>query len=56
MPFMDAPPGSLVSGTASKAYGGVIRKLRAITERKLDAEPKWRHRGEELTTGYRKAW
>jgi hydrogenase small subunit len=56
MPFMDAPPGSLVSGAASKTYGGVIRRLRKITERKLDAEPKWRHKGNELTTGYRKDW
>ena len=28
MPFMDAPPGSKVSGAASGAYGGVIRRLR----------------------------
>jgi hydrogenase small subunit len=34
----------------------VIRKLRKITERKLDAEPTWRHKGRELTTGYSKAW
>jgi hydrogenase small subunit len=56
MPFMDAPPGSLVSGAASKTYGGVIRRLRKITERKLDAEPRWRHKGRELTTGYQKVW
>ena len=34
----------------------MIRRLRKITERKLDAEPKWRHKGSELTTGYRKDW
>jgi hydrogenase small subunit len=56
MPFMDAPPGSKVSGTASGIYGGIIRRLRAITERKLDKEPAWRHRGRELTTGFRKSW
>ena len=56
MPFMDAPPGSKVSGAASGAYGGVIRRLRRITERKLDKEPKWRTNGRELTTGYQKSW
>ncbi|MGH3569027.1 MAG: hydrogenase expression protein HypE [Pseudonocardia sp.] len=56
MPFMDAPPGSMVSGAASKAYGGVIRKLRKITERKLDKEPDWRKNSRELTTGYKKSW
>jgi hydrogenase small subunit len=56
MPFMDAPPGSLVSSVASKSYGGVIRRLRKITEKKLDKEPKWRKKGRELTTGYSKVW
>jgi hydrogenase small subunit len=56
MPFMDAPPGSMVSGAASGAYGGIIRRLRKITERKLDKEPTWRSKGTELTTGYQKAW
>jgi hydrogenase small subunit len=56
MPFMDAPPGSKVSGAASGAYGGVIRKLRSITAKKLDQEPKWRHPGRELTTGFTKSW
>ena len=55
-PFMDAPPGSLVSGATSKAVGGVIKRLRKITEKKLDAEPRWRKRGSELTTGYQKVW
>ena len=56
MPFMDAPPGSMISGVASKSYGGVIRRLRKITERKLDKEPSWRAKGRELTTGYQKVW
>jgi hydrogenase small subunit len=34
----------------------MVRSLRGITERTVDKEPKWRHRGEELTTGYRKPW
>jgi hydrogenase small subunit len=53
---MDAPPGSLVSGTTSRAVGGVMRRLRKITERKLDKEPAWRTNGRELTTGYQKVW
>jgi hydrogenase small subunit len=34
----------------------VIRRLRKITERKLDKEPSWRAKGRELTTGYEKVW
>jgi hydrogenase small subunit len=56
MPFMDAPPGSKVSGTASSAYGSLIRRLRNITLRSVDAEPNWRAKGPELTTGYTKPW
>jgi hydrogenase small subunit len=53
MPFMDAPPGSLVSSNASKIYGGVIKTLRNITQHTLNKEPKWRHAGDTITTGYR---
>jgi hydrogenase small subunit len=56
MPFMDAPPGSLVSGTASLAYGSVIRSLRNITLKKTDSEPKWRKKGNQLLTGYKPSW
>ena len=56
MPFMDAPPGSLVSGTASQAYGTVIRSLRNITLKKTDSEPKWRKKGNQLLTGYKPSW
>jgi hydrogenase small subunit len=56
MPFMDEPPGATVSTAASGLYGGVIRGLRGITTRTLNKEPKWRHRGKELTTGYQKIW
>lgn len=52
MPFMDAPPGSEVSTTISKAYGAFIRMLRGVTNRTVNKEPKWRHREPELTTGY----
>ncbi|HEU5474965.1 MAG TPA: hydrogenase expression protein HypE, partial [Actinophytocola sp.] len=56
MPFMDPPPGSRVSAAGSKVYGGVIRRLRKITERKADREPAWRKKGRELTTGYKASW
>jgi hydrogenase small subunit len=56
MPFMDAPPGSRVSSTGSKIYGGVMKRLRKITENKADREPKWRTKGRELTTGYQANW
>jgi hydrogenase small subunit len=57
MPFMDEPPGgkfsSVLSGTL---YGPMIRKLRGITNATLDKETKWRHKGRELTTGYKPRW
>jgi hydrogenase small subunit len=56
MPFMDAPPGSKVSGAASGAYGKVIRRLRAVTLKTVDAEPRWRVKGRELETGYQRPW
>ena len=34
-------------------YGKVIRMLRGITNNTVNKEPKWRHRGASLTTGYR---
>jgi hydrogenase small subunit len=52
MPFMDEPPGARVSTLASGAYGRMIRTLRAITNTAVNQEPKWRHRGRDLTTGY----
>src|SRR4030081_2465403 len=56
MPFMDEPPGARVSTSAAGLLGGVIRSLRKVTGKTLDAEPKWRHRRGELTTGYQKTW
>ena len=56
MPFMDEPPGSKVSTGISGLYGSLIRGLRGITQRTVDQEPKWRHRRNELTTGYNKQW
>ena len=56
MPFMDEPPGGKISSTASGLYGAVIRSLRGITERTVDKEPRWRHNGDQLTTGARRTW
>jgi hydrogenase small subunit len=56
MPFMDEPPGARVSTMASGLYGTAIRTLRRYTAHTADAEPKWRHKGGELTTGYQKTW
>ncbi|MDB5355412.1 MAG: Periplasmic [NiFeSe] hydrogenase small subunit [Phycisphaerales bacterium] len=52
MPFMDEPPGGSVSSAAVGVYGRVIRKLRGITNRTVNKEPRWRHPGDRLTTGY----
>jgi hydrogenase small subunit len=52
MPFMDEPPGATFSSMLIGTYGPLIRSLRAITNRAVNQEPKWRHRGGELTTGY----
>jgi hydrogenase small subunit len=56
MPFMDAPPGGGVSSTISSSYGPFIRKLRSITNKTVNKEPKWRHNRPELTTGYQPRW
>jgi len=57
MPFMDEPPGSKVSTEITgQFYGPMIRRLRAITAHSVDQEPKWRHRGSQLTTGYKRPW
>ena len=56
MPFMDEPPGSKVSTTASGLYGSVIRTLRKVTLKTVDEEPKWRKAGQELATGYQAPW
>ena len=52
MPFMDAPPGSALSTKVVGLWGGVLRRLRAITNTTVNKEPKWRHPRAELTTGY----
>jgi hydrogenase small subunit len=56
MPFMDEPPGSKLSTGASGMYGTAIRALRKVTLDTVDKEPKWRHPGDKLTTGYKPTW
>ncbi len=45
-PFYKAPPGSAISGGASKVYGGAIRRLRRLSMKKLNREPLWDNAGE----------
>jgi hydrogenase small subunit len=52
MPFMDEPPGGILSSTLISVYGRVIRGLRAMTNDTVNKEPKWRRRGHQLATGY----
>jgi len=54
MPFMDKPPGSVLSSNLIKPYGRLIYWLRGFTNKTLNNEPKWRHSKPELTTGYQR--
>jgi len=49
MPFMNQPPGSLLSTQAVATYGKAINALRKFTQASLNKEPPWRRRGLELT-------
>ncbi|MGA7460344.1 MAG: hydrogenase expression protein HypE [Terracidiphilus sp.] len=44
MPFMNQPPGSLLSASAVQTYGKAIHALRAFTQASLNQEPSWRRR------------
>jgi hydrogenase small subunit len=50
MPFMDEPPGGVVSSNSVKQYGRLMYWLRGFTNKTLNEEPKWRHNRPELTT------
>jgi hydrogenase small subunit len=52
MPFMDQPPGGMLSSSIITGYGAFIRSMRGITNRTINKEPKWRHNGPDLTSGY----
>jgi hydrogenase small subunit len=47
MPFMNQPPGSLLSSTAVMTYGRAISALRRFTQASLNKEPAWRSRSQE---------
>jgi len=53
MPFMDQPPGSILSTGMVTPYGKIVRALRKLTNSTLNKEPKWRHNRPQLTTGHR---
>jgi hydrogenase small subunit len=44
MPFMNQPPGSLLSSNAVMTYGRAIHALRRFTQASLNKEPSWRGR------------
>ena len=44
MPFMNQPPGSLLSSAAVQTYGRAIHALRRFTQSSLNKEPGWRKR------------
>ena len=44
MPFMDQPPGSLLSSHAVMTYGRAIHALRRFTQSSLNKEPSWRRK------------
>jgi hydrogenase small subunit len=44
MPFMDQPPGSLLSSHAVMTYGKAIHALRRFTQISLNKEPEWRRK------------
>jgi hydrogenase small subunit len=52
MPFMDEPPGARISTAGVGIYGHIMRALREFTNDAGNKEPKWRHPGNKLETGY----
>jgi hydrogenase small subunit len=44
MPFMNQPPGSLLSSAPVQTYGRAIHALRRFTQASLNKEPSWRKR------------
>jgi hydrogenase small subunit len=56
MPFMDEPPGGSLSSAIVKIYGPFIRRMRSITNKGANKEPKWHHNRPILTSGYQPRW
>ncbi|MBA3301305.1 MAG: hypothetical protein H0T15_05500, partial [Thermoleophilaceae bacterium] len=53
-PFYKAPPGSAVSGSVSRLYGGGIRRLRRMSMKTGNREPMW-DKAEEIASGWGRA-
>jgi hydrogenase small subunit len=51
MPFMNQPPGSLLSSSAVQTYGRAIHALRRFTQASLNKEPHWRRRNLKSSEG-----
>lgn len=51
MPFMNQPPGSLLSSYSVMTYGRAIHALRRFTQNSLNKEPDWRRPGPKLISG-----
>src|SRR5262249_22992642 len=49
-PFMDQPPGSLLSSHAVATYGRTIHALRRFTQASINPEPAWRA-PKDISTG-----
>jgi hydrogenase small subunit len=49
-PFYQAPPGTMLSGNASRAVGSFIRPLRRISQRNRNRTPMWWDK--EVPTGW----
>ncbi len=47
MPFMNQPPGSLLSSNAVMTYGKAIHALRKFTQASLNKEPSWRRKNSQ---------
>src|SRR5215213_1385117 len=45
VPFYEAPPGTFVSGSASRLLGSFVRPLRRISQRDRNREPRWDQTG-----------
>jgi hydrogenase small subunit len=50
MPFLEQPPGSMLSAQAISPYGQSIRTLRRFTQTSLNIEPPWRRPPEPADT------
>jgi hydrogenase small subunit len=48
MPFMNQPPGSLLSSAAVQTYGRAIHSLRKFTQASMNREPSWRRPASSL--------